>query len=89
MALAMQEEREPVITTRRVPAQEALRMMDWDLNHPARGHVMVRIGVIRAKHYAVRYRVGDGHLLYRWGRLPSAELTFLDHKFSHAVFYRE
>ena len=82
-------EDEPKIGVRQVSAQEGLKALGWDLNHAARGHVMVRVGVIKSKYYAARYRVGDGHLLYRWGRLTGAEITYLDGKFSHVVFKRD
>jgi len=77
---------DPKITTKHVAPQEALKLLGWDLNHPTKGKVMVSTGAIRVKYYSARYRVGDGHLLYRWGRLTEAVLTYIDGKFSHACF---
>ena len=37
-----------------------------------RGHVLVSQGPIKVKRYAFRRRVGDGHVLVRWGRLVGA-----------------
>lgn len=53
-------------------AQEALKAMGYDLSRRCRGSVLVEAGPVKLKRYAFRYRVGDGHVLYRWGRLCSA-----------------
>lgn len=48
---------------------EALKEMGFDLKHPARGSIMIERGPIKVKRYAFRYRVGDGHVLTRAGRV--------------------
>jgi hypothetical protein len=74
------------IAIRQVSIHDALTLIGWDISKPARGHVMVKRGVIRIKHYAARYRMRDGALLYRWGSLTKAQATYIDGTFSHVVF---
>ena len=74
------------VGVKRVSAQEGLKMLGWDLKKPQRGRVLVRTGICRSKHYSARYRIGDGHLLFRWGRLTGAELTYVNGRFSHVCF---
>ncbi len=62
----------------KVKPGEALKAMGFNLNRPCRGKVLVRIGPVKTKHYAFRYRVGDGHINTRWGRLTWAERVHKD-----------
>lgn len=70
-----------------VSATEGLRLLGVD---PDRAHrrisVMVSRGPIRVKHYAAWYRLRDRQLLYRWGTLNVARVTYIDGAFSHVVF---
>lgn len=54
---------------------EALTEMGFDLRHPVTGSVMLECGHLngKIKHYAFRYRVGDGHVMTRRGRLVSVQ----------------
>lgn len=80
-------ETEPKLTWRKISAQEGLKLLGYDLRRPVRGSVMVAQGCIKVKHYAFRYRVGDGHTLYRLGRLLSARATYADGELLTVVFY--
>lgn len=43
-----------------------------------RGSVLVRTGFATIKRYAFRRRMGDGHVLTRWGRLTGATVSYQD-----------
>lgn len=81
------EEREPKLSWRKLSAQEGLKLLGYNLHNAARGSVLVAQGPIKSKHYAFRYRKGDGHILYRWGRLTGAEACYADGKLSTVRFY--
>lgn len=70
---------------------EALALIGVDVTAkgPVRPLIMVATSTIRSKHYRANLRKSDGQLLYRWGRLATAEATFIDGKFSTARFHRE
>lgn len=80
-------ETEGKLTWRKISAQEGLKLLGYDLRRPVRGSVMVAQGPIKSKHYAFRYRVGDGHTLYRWGRLTGAQATYMDGELITVRFY--
>lgn len=52
---------------------KALTLMGYDLNKPQRGHILMSTGPIKTRRYAFRYRIGDGHILTRLGRVLKAE----------------
>lgn len=52
---------------------DALRRLGFDLNRPQRGRIMIQTDTCRFKYYAFRYRVGDGHIITRLGRVVSAK----------------
>ena len=41
-----------------------------------RGRVLVRMGFAQVKRYSFHRRAGDGHVLFRWGRLVGATATY-------------
>lgn len=62
---------------RTVSALVALKDMGFDTSKPCTGSVIVQTGAMPLKRYRFRYRVGDGHVLFRWGRLVSARKQIL------------
>lgn len=52
--------------------QEALKALGYDLRHPCSGSVLVEHRLGKFKHYRFRYRVGDGRVICRLGRLVHA-----------------
>ena len=51
-----------------------------------RGYVIVSAGPGRVKRYAFRQRKGDGHILYRWGRLTGATASYDGERLVSVVF---
>lgn len=47
----------------------ALKELGYDTRKPCRGSVIVETRPGKFKHYAFRHRVGDGHVICRFGRL--------------------
>jgi hypothetical protein len=63
----------PQITSRKVSTTEGLALTGqaW----AKRGRVLVRMGFAQVKRYSFHRRAGDGHVLFRWGRLAGATVT--------------
>lgn len=74
------------LTVKKVSAQEGLKLLGFDLKRAARGRVLVAMGPIHSKRYSFYYRKGDGHTLFRWGRLANAEVSYIDGKLSTVRF---
>lgn len=65
-------------TTRRVDCIEGFRILGARISPrgAAQADALVKInGGPHVKRYSIRRRVGDGHTVYRWGRLVAAEVT--------------
>jgi hypothetical protein len=78
-----------MVTWKEVSTLEGMKLLG--LENATRGRVLTSwrntVGVTR---YSFRRRKGDGHILYRWGRLNhGAKATYIDGKLSTVVFYRE
>jgi len=71
---------------KKVSAQEGLKLLGFDTRRAARGRVLVAIGPVHSKRYSFYYRKGDGHTLYRWGRLANAEVSYIDGELSTVRF---
>ena len=77
------------LSWKKISAQEGLMLLGFDLRHAARGRVLVATGPIHSKRYSFYYRCGDGHMMYRWGRLLNAEATYIDDELSTVRFFPE
>lgn len=65
------------IHRRRVDCIEGFRLLGAKISPRgvAEADVLVRVGEVRHKRYKARRRAGDGHTVYRWGRLVGAEVV--------------
>lgn len=61
--------------TKYVSPLVALQALGYDLNHPCRGSIMIQAlrNPFKVKHHSFRFRLKDGAVLARWGRIKSAE----------------
>lgn len=80
------------VTRQRVSVEDGLKILGCKFSPSGvvKADVLVRCGLANSKRYAIRRRAGDGHTLYRWGRLVSAEVTtFSDSPYRYVVFIPE
>jgi hypothetical protein len=49
-----------------VTAHEGLEVLGFDLTKPATGRIALRLGMVKVKHYAFRFRLRDRKILTRW-----------------------
>lgn len=77
------------LTVKKINAQEGLGLLGFNTRRPARGRVLVKTGPVKLKRYSFYHRAGDGHTLYRWGRLVSAEAHYIDGELASVVFCPE
>lgn len=79
-------------TTKTISVEDGLHLIGAKFSNrgAVQAEVLIRVGEVQVKRYAVRRRVGDGHTVYRWGRLVSAEVSYFDDdpelKWPHVVF---
>lgn len=66
----------PKLRFRKVSTVEGLALTGQA--NAKRGSVLVRVGFAKIKRYAFRRRMGDGHVLIRWGRLAGATVSEID-----------
>jgi hypothetical protein len=79
----MDEKGDVKLTWRDMSATEGLQLYLELMGQPKdarRGRILVHTGTIRCKWYSFRRRMGDGHILTRWGRVVSARATYGDNK---------
>ena len=57
-----------------VSVEEGLRLSGivFTKTGGAKGRVLIRVGPCKFKRYSIRRRAGDGHTVFRWGRLVGA-----------------
>lgn len=64
--------------TKKISVEDGLHLIGakFSPRGATQAQVNVRMNMCEIKRYAVRRRVGDGHTVFRWGRLVSCEATY-------------